>query len=97
MVIDAHVRHGLRPLSARWGPRRGVLLPGGASATLLQKYVLSTCLIVSFHQTAPQNGVVDEIQMSFAVVKYSFSPQKSDGSLGTPITVTWDIRANKVS
>ena len=65
----------------------------GTSA-VFQTYMLSNCTIVSFHQTAPENGVVDEVQIAFSKVTYTFSLEKQDGTLGTTTTVTWDIKAN---
>jgi type VI secretion system secreted protein Hcp len=70
---------------------------GGESPFVFQTYSLSNCLIVGFHQTAPVNGVVDEVQLAFAKVTYTVTQQKPDGSPGTTTTVTWDIKANKVS
>jgi type VI secretion system secreted protein Hcp len=65
------------------------------TTTAFQTYTLSHCTIVGFHQTAPQNGVDDEVQIAFTKVTYAFSPQKADGSLAPPISGGWDITGNK--
>jgi type VI secretion system secreted protein Hcp len=40
---------------------------------------------------------VDAASLSFSKIKYSFYPQRADGSLGAPVAATWDLQANKVS
>jgi len=70
----------------------------GDSPAVFQTYTLSNCSIIGFHQTMQQNGVVgDEVQITFTKVMYKFSPQKPDGSLASPITVTWDIQKNQAA
>jgi type VI secretion system secreted protein Hcp len=41
--------------------------------------------------TAP----VDQVSLNFAKIEYEYMEQKPDGSLGTPIKVGWDVKANK--
>jgi type VI secretion system secreted protein Hcp len=70
----------------------------GDSSAVFQTYTLGDCSILSFHQTAQQGGVVDdEVQISFTKVTYTFTPQNPDGSLGSPSSVTWDLKTNTVS
>jgi type VI secretion system secreted protein Hcp len=70
----------------------------GNSPAAFQTYTLSNCSIIGFHQLVQQNGVVgDEVQITFTKVIYKFSPQKPDGSLAPPITVTWDIQTNQAA
>jgi type VI secretion system secreted protein Hcp len=56
-----------------------------------------TDVLVSSYQQGASNGTVpvDSASLNFSKIKYSFYPQKADGSLGAPVTATWDLLANK--
>jgi type VI secretion system secreted protein Hcp len=56
-----------------------------------------TDVLVSSYQQGGSNGTVpvDSASLNFSKIKYSFYPQKADGSLGAPVTATWDLKANK--
>jgi type VI secretion system secreted protein Hcp len=70
----------------------------GDGQFVFEKYTLSNCSIKSFHQTASESGVVvDEVQISFTQVTYTFTPQKADGTPGSSISVTWDLKTNTVA
>jgi len=61
------------------------------------KIELTDVLVSSYQQSAGDGTVpVDAASLSFSKIKYSFYPQRADGSLGAPVTAMWDLRANKV-
>jgi type VI secretion system secreted protein Hcp len=53
-------------------------------------------LVSSYNQAGDRNsGPGDEASLNFAKIEFSFTPQNADGSLGTPVTTGWDLKANK--
>jgi type VI secretion system secreted protein Hcp len=56
-----------------------------------------TDVLVSSYQTAAGDGSapIDSASLNFSKIKYSFYPQRPDGSLGSPVTATWDLLGNK--
>jgi type VI secretion system secreted protein Hcp len=56
---------------------------------------LSDVWIASLAQSAGEGGVLESVSLSFSKIAISFTPQNPNGSLGTPITATFDIKANK--
>jgi type VI secretion system secreted protein Hcp len=40
-------------------------------------------------------GPVDSSGMAFMKIEYSVAPQNPDGTLATPISMGWDVKANK--
>ncbi len=54
-------------------------------------------VVISSYRTAGDNSgvVTDEFSLNFAKIEYSYSPQKADGSLDTPVVGLWDFRGNK--
>lgn len=54
-----------------------------------------TNVIISSFSTSSSQEVFENIGLSFSVITYTYRPQNSDGSLGAPITVTFDVNRNK--
>lgn len=57
-----------------------------------------TDVLVSSYQTGGSAGdtvPVDQISLNFAKIEYEYKEQKPDGSLGSPIKVGYDLKANK--
>jgi len=38
---------------------------------------------------------VDQISLNFSKIEFEYKEQKPDGSLGAPVKVGWDLKANK--
>ena len=56
-------------------------------------------LLVSSYQTGDAAGgatsvPTDQFSLNFAKIKYEYKPQKKDGTLDAPVTMTWDLKAN---
>ena len=53
-------------------------------------------LLVSSYQSGDAAGgssiPTDQFSLNFAKIKYEYKPQKDDGSLEAPVTMTWDIK-----
>lgn len=67
-----------------------------------QEYVKITMsdVLVSSYKTTPQTpgsntGEVDAVSLNFAEIEYAYSPQNPDGSLGSPLVSTYDLKAQK--
>lgn len=56
-------------------------------------------LLVSSYQSGDAAGgssvPTDQFSLNFSKIKYEYKPQKKDGSLDAPVTMTWDIKQNK--
>jgi type VI secretion system secreted protein Hcp len=55
-------------------------------------------VLVSSFQTSGSSGQdrpTESVSMAFAKVEFTYKPQNADGSLGTPVTAGWDLKANK--
>ncbi|MET3891773.1 type VI protein secretion system component Hcp [Bosea sp. OAE506] len=56
-------------------------------------------LLVSSYQSGDAAGgttiPTDQFSLNFAKIKYEYKPQKKDGSLDAPVTMTWDLKQNK--
>lgn len=56
-------------------------------------------LLVSSYQSGDAAGgssiPTDQFSLNYAKIKYEYKAQKNDGSLEAPITMTWDVKANK--
>jgi type VI secretion system secreted protein Hcp len=61
--------------------------------------VTLTDVLVSSFTTggAEAGGIVptDQFSLNFSKIEYKYAEQKPDGSLGPPIKVGWDVKANK--
>ena len=55
-------------------------------------------LLVSSYQSGDAAGgtsiPTDQFSLNYAKIKFEYKPQKQDGALDAPITMTWDIKAN---
>jgi type VI secretion system secreted protein Hcp len=55
-------------------------------------------LLVSSYQSGDAAGgssiPTDQFSLNYAKIKYEYKPQKQDGTLDAPITMTWDIKSN---
>lgn len=57
-----------------------------------------TDLLVSSYQTGGSSGdivPVDQISLNFSKIEYEYKEQKKDGTMGSPVKVGYDIKANK--
>jgi type VI secretion system secreted protein Hcp len=56
-------------------------------------------LLVSSYQSGDAAGgssiPTDQFGLNYAKIKFEYKPQKADGSLDAPITMTWDLKAHK--
>ena len=56
-------------------------------------------LLVSSYQSGDAAGgssvPTDQFSLNYAKIKFEYKPQKQDGSLDAPVTMTWDIKQNK--
>ncbi|MCO5093513.1 type VI secretion system tube protein Hcp [Bosea sp. (in: a-proteobacteria)] len=54
-------------------------------------------LLVSGYTSADAAGGIsiptDQFSLNYAKIKFEYKPQKEDGTLEAPITMTWDIKA----
>lgn len=69
---------------------------GGKDQIEYLKYTLSDILISGYHESGGTEDVpVDLVRLNFAKIQIVYSPQKPDGSSGTPVKVGWDLKQNK--
>jgi type VI secretion system secreted protein Hcp len=70
---------------------------GGSQENFL--VVTMTDLLISSYQTGGSGHgdivPIDQISLNFATVKHEYKEQKSDGSVGAPVTAGYDVKANK--
>jgi len=56
-------------------------------------------LLVSSYQSGDSTGgnpvPTDQFSLNFAKIKYEYKPQNKDGSLGSTVTGTYDLKTNK--
>ena len=56
-------------------------------------------LLVSSYRSGDSTGgnpvPTDQFSLNFAKIKYEYKPQNKDGSLGSTITGTWNLKENK--
>jgi len=57
--------------------------------------VLSDVLISSLSQTASEGGITEAVSLSFSKLTLTYVTQNPDGRPGTPITSSFDLKANK--
>ena len=70
---------------------------GEQQSQVFIKYTLEDVLVSSY-QTGGSFGEVvptDQFSLNFAKIEFDFTPQASDGSLGSVVTASWDLKANK--
>lgn len=58
---------------------------------------LSNCIVSSFQQGASSGDEIpiESFSLNFAKIEVSYSPQKEDGTLDSPVKAGWDLKANK--
>ena len=56
---------------------------------------LSDVLISSLSQSASEGGITEAVSLSFSKLTLTYVPQNPDGRPGTPITSSFDLKANK--
>jgi len=56
-----------------------------------------TDLLVSSYQTGGSNDIIptDQFSLNFAKIEFDYTPQKADGTLGSVVLASWDLKANK--
>jgi type VI secretion system secreted protein Hcp len=56
-----------------------------------------TDVLVSSYQTGGSNDIIptDQFSLNYAKIEFDYTPQKSDGSLDSAVTASWDLKANK--
>jgi type VI secretion system secreted protein Hcp len=53
-------------------------------------------LVSSFQTTGTEElPATDSVSLAFAKIEVEYKPQKSDGSLGSPIAFRYDLKTNK--
>ncbi|HEU0056389.1 MAG TPA: type VI secretion system tube protein Hcp, partial [Gaiella sp.] len=54
-------------------------------------------LVSSFQSTGTEELAVptDSVSLAFAKIEVEYKPQKSDGSLGSPVAFRYDLKTNK--
>lgn len=71
-----------------------LLKAGGQGASVdFVVYTLSDCYLSSVQYSGSEGGddtPTESISISFAKMEYTFTPQKPDGSKGTPVVGSWD-------
>jgi len=61
------------------------------------KFTLTDVVVSSFHMAAGgEAGVLpsETVSLKFASIKMEYSPQKADGSLGSPVITGWNVTQN---
>ena len=66
---------------------------GGKQVEYL-KIKLEDVLISSITNAATGDQVVEHVTLNFSKVEYEYTPQKDDGSGGTPIKFGWNVKQN---
>ena len=58
-----------------------------------------TDILVTGYRAKPDEDFdsipTDQFSLNFAKIEYSYRPQNADGSLGAPVTATYDLKAAK--
>jgi type VI secretion system secreted protein Hcp len=67
----------------------------GAAPHEFLEWKLTTVVVSSYNQAGAGEVPLDEFSLSFGVVEMTYTPQKADGSPGTPISVGWNRTTNK--
>src|SRR5262245_21908485 len=62
------------------------------------KFTFTDLLVSSYQTGGTSSGSVvpnDQISLNYAKIEYEYKEQKADGSLGGPVKVGYDLKANK--
>lgn len=68
---------------------------GGKEAVDFVKYEMENVYIDSVHYSGSSGGddqPTESISVSFGKLSYTFTPQKPDGTKGSPVVGQWDVR-----
>lgn len=60
------------------------------------KVTLTDVLVTSYRASGDGDVPTDEFSLNFAKISFAYVPTHSDGSAGTPVIGTWDLKLNKV-
>ncbi len=71
----------------------------GESPVEFLKLVLTDVLVSAFQAggSAADGPPTDQVSLNFGRIEFSYTPQLQNGANGTPVTASWDIRANKAT
>lgn len=76
-----------------------VSLKASGSKSIVSVKVVMSDLIVSSYQTGGQAGdddiPSDQISLNFSKISFTHTPQKNDGSSGTSVDGSWDLKKQK--
>ncbi len=60
------------------------------------KLTLTDVLVSSYQTSAAEGSLpVDSASLSFSKISYSYIPQNVDGTAGSPVVGSWDLRSNR--
>lgn len=57
--------------------------------------LLEDVTLTGWHIASDDQGKSDAVSLQFGKVTYSFFPQNPDGTPGSPVVATWDVRNNR--
>jgi type VI secretion system secreted protein Hcp len=61
------------------------------------KITMKEVFITSVVTNGDSNGQSEEVAMRYGTIDFSYSPQTSKGSLGTPVQFNWNVKTGKVT
>ena len=61
------------------------------------KITMKEVFITSVVANGDSNGQSEEVAMRYGAIDFSYSPQTSKGSLGTPVQFNWNVKTGKVT
>jgi type VI secretion system secreted protein Hcp len=62
------------------------------------KVTMKEVFITSVQASAgDQDGIAEEVALSYASIDFSYAPLTSKGALGTPVTFDWNIKTGRVT
>lgn len=56
---------------------------------------LQDVLISSYHIGGSSGIPTDQFSLNFTKIEFKYTPQRPDGTAGTPVKTGWDLKANK--
>ncbi|MGG5259026.1 Hcp family type VI secretion system effector [Phycicoccus avicenniae] len=72
------------------------VLRGGEHPVEALTLGLTDVLVTGYEVSTSGGWPVDLVSFTMRTVTETFVPQNADGSLGTPVSVTWDLRTTRV-
>jgi type VI secretion system secreted protein Hcp len=80
----------------KWAALAGVRPTGQGKGAEYLRYKLSDVLVTSVNESATEPDVpVEQFSLGYSKFEIAYNPQSAKGTLGTPITAGWDLKANK--